>query len=197
MAPPHNCKTTNHPYSHLHTSRLVGASLACTLSSHLMGFSVVLVSIVWVVVLARLEASDVTWNYINAGIWSALEPSMAVICACIPSLRPLFSLATRSLRSSSLRTVSQPWIAAKLTGSSKPVTGRRTWPGSGRGKTSDGMFSEIEEGVVHGMNPLGHDVSVHGGREDEEGTELPPRGIQVRTEVRISTDRLEYRDQLF
>ncbi|KAL8766367.1 MAG: hypothetical protein Q9209_006837 [Squamulea sp. 1 TL-2023] len=165
MAPPHNRKTANHPYSHLHTGRLVGASPA--------------------------------WNFINPGIWSALEPSMAVICACIPSLRPLFSLAARSLRNSPLCSVSLPRIAAKLTGSSKTGTGRRMWPGSSRGKTNHGMFSELEEGGANDMKPLGHDVSVHGGREDEEGMELPSGGIQVKTEVKVSTDRLEYRDRLF
>ncbi|KAL8921475.1 MAG: hypothetical protein Q9172_003980 [Xanthocarpia lactea] len=162
----------------------------------LAGF-VVLVSIIWVVVLAQLEASDVTWNFINAGIWSALEPSMAVICACIPSLRPLFSLAARSLRNSSMPAFSSPQAGAKLTGSSKSGTGRRPWPGSSRGKTSDGMFSQLEEGGSDDMKPLGHDVSVQGGGEGEEGVELPQMGIQVKTEVRISTDKLEYRDRLF
>ncbi|KAL8858723.1 MAG: hypothetical protein Q9178_004811 [Gyalolechia marmorata] len=162
----------------------------------LAGF-VVLVSIIWVVVLAQLEASDVTWNFINAGIWSSLEPSMAVICACIPSLRPLFSLAARYLRNSSIPAFSSPQAGAKLTGSSNSGTGRRPWPGSSRGKTSDGMFSQLEEGGSDDMKPLGHDVSVQGGGEGEEGVELPQMGIQVKTEVRISTDKLEYRDRLF
>ncbi|KAL8645707.1 MAG: hypothetical protein Q9226_007179 [Calogaya cf. arnoldii] len=155
----------------------------------LAGF-VVLVSIIWVVVLARLEASDVTWNFINAGIWSALEPSMAVICACIPSLRPLFSFASRSLRNSSMPSFSTPRIVGgKFTNSSNSK--RRTWPGS---KTSDGMFSVLDESDT---KPLGHDVSVHGGGDGEEGVEMPERGIQVKTEVKVVTEGLEYRDRLF
>ncbi|KAL8977121.1 MAG: hypothetical protein Q9205_007013, partial [Flavoplaca limonia] len=148
----------------------------------LAGF-VVLVSIIWVVVLAELKASDVTWNFINAGIWSALEPSMAVICACIPSLRPLFSLASRSLRNSNVPSFSTPRIVGgKFTGPSSSK--QRTWPGSGRGKISDGMFSQLDEGGADDTKPLGHDVSVHGGGEADEGVELPERGIQVKTEVR-------------
>ncbi|KAL8890628.1 MAG: hypothetical protein Q9192_005843 [Flavoplaca navasiana] len=157
---------------------------------------VVLVSIIWVVVLADLEASDVTWNYINAGIWSALEPSMAVICACIPSLRPLFSLASRSLRNSNVPSFSTPRIVGgKFTGPSSSK--QRTWPGSGRGKMSDGMFSQLDEGGADDTKPLGHDVSVYGGGEAEEGVELPERGIQVKTEVRVSSEGLEYRERLF
>ncbi|KAL8847939.1 MAG: hypothetical protein Q9221_007004 [Calogaya cf. arnoldii] len=155
----------------------------------LAGF-VVLVSIIWVVVLARLEASDVTWNFINAGIWSALEPSMAVICACIPSLRPLFSLASRSIRNSNMPSFATPRIVGgKFTNSSNSK--RRTWPGS---KTSDGMSSVLDESDT---KPLGHDVSVHGGGEGEEGVEMPERGIQVKTEVKVVTEGLEYRDRLF
>ncbi|KAL8670191.1 MAG: hypothetical protein Q9168_005256 [Polycauliona sp. 1 TL-2023] len=161
----------------------------------LAGF-VVLVSIVWVVVLANLQASDVTWNFINAGIWSALEPSMAVICACLPSLRPLFTLASRSLSNSSLPSFTSPRIIGlKLTSSSN--SNRRTWPGSSRGKTSDGTFSQLSEGGTEDVKPLGHDVSVHGGDEVEEELELPERGIQVKTEVRVSTEGLEYKDRLF
>ena len=59
------------------------------------------------------------------------------------------------------------------------------------------MFSVLEDGGTDDMKPLGHDVSVHGGGEGEEGLELPPRGIQVKTEVKVSTDKLEYRDRLY
>ncbi|CAL8579308.1 hypothetical protein XPA_005058 [Xanthoria parietina] len=163
----------------------------------LAGF-VVLVSIIWVVVLAQYHASDVTWNWVNAGIWSALEPSMAVICACIPSLRPLFSLASRSLRNSNIPSFTTPRIVGSGKYGSSSSSKRRTWPGSSsRGKTSDGMFSVLEDGGTDDTKPLGHDVSVHGGGEGEEGVELPPRGIQVKTEVEVTTDKLEYRDRLY
>ncbi|KAL8677575.1 MAG: hypothetical protein Q9186_006009 [Xanthomendoza sp. 1 TL-2023] len=155
----------------------------------LAGF-VVLVSIIWVVVIVRLQAVDATWNFINVSIWSALEPSMAVICACIPSIRPLFSVAARSLRN-----VNSSMSRNKLsTNNSK----RRTWPNSSRGgNASDGMFSQLEEGSDD-TKPLGHNISVRGGHEDgAEGMDIPLRGIQVKTEVVISTEKLEYLDRLF
>ncbi|KAL8837151.1 MAG: hypothetical protein Q9176_005894 [Flavoplaca citrina] len=217
MAVAHNRTTANYPYSHLHSGRLVSILDHLNVPSCpiLIGDSVVLVSIIWVVVLAELKASNVTCkgspllslyytrithdragNFINAGIWSALEPSMAVICACIPSLRPLFSLASRSLRNSNVPSFSTPRIVGgKFTGPSSSK--QRTWPRSGKGKISDGMFSQLDEGGADDTKPLGHDVSVHGGGETEEGIELPERGIQVKTEVRVSSEGLEYRDRLF
>ncbi|KAL8934567.1 MAG: hypothetical protein Q9216_005842 [Gyalolechia sp. 2 TL-2023] len=148
--------------------------------------SVVLVSIIWIVVLGRIESEDLTWNYINAGIWSALEPSMAVVCACIPSLRPLYSLTVHGLHR--LSSVSKSKISS--------TTGRRTWPGS-RNKISNGIFSQLDE-QPDDVKPLGHDVSVRGDvGGDPESIELPPHGIYVKTEIKVSTDRLEYQDRLF
>ena len=32
---------------------------------------------------------DFTWNYTNPIVWSDLETSIAVVCACLPTLRPV------------------------------------------------------------------------------------------------------------
>ncbi|KAI4277218.1 MAG: hypothetical protein LQ337_001932 [Flavoplaca oasis] len=55
-----------------------------------VGLIVCVVSIVRLVILANVDQSDITWNYVPAAIWSAAEPSVAVVSACLPSLRPLF-----------------------------------------------------------------------------------------------------------
>ena len=131
-------------------------------------------------------------NYINAGIWSALEPNMAVICACIPSLRPLVSVAGKGFANA-------PLVKSTLH-STGTASSRRIW-GSGKGKSSDGTFSQLDE--PDDLRPLGHDVAVRGGRvsqsqPDIEELEMPQSGINVRTEVILSTsDRLHYNDRLF
>lgn len=72
---------------------------------------------------------------------------------------------------------------------------------SGKSKPSDGAFSQLDE--PDDLRPLGHDVSVRGGTVDMsqpavEAMELPQQGINVRTEVILSTsDRLHYNDRLF
>ena len=73
--------------------------------------------------------------------------------------------------------------------------------GSSKGKSSDGTFSHLDE--ADDMRPLGHGVSVHGGglrgdQPDGENLELPSNGINVKTEVEVSTtDRLDYNDRLY
>ncbi|KAI4232913.1 MAG: hypothetical protein LQ352_008293 [Teloschistes flavicans] len=170
--------------------------------------SVVLVSIIWVVVLSKLKEEDVTCqqrtpsdqivqtltaerqgNYINSGIWCALEPSMGVVCACIPSLRPLFRLAAQGFPK-----VSHSLSKDKLLPNLKK---RRTWPGSII-KVSDGKFSQISE-QQEDTTPFGHGVEVHGGDVEagREEIELPEHGINVKTEVTVTTFGLEYQDRLY
>ncbi|KAL8947327.1 MAG: hypothetical protein Q9222_006383, partial [Ikaeria aurantiellina] len=102
---------------------------------------------------------------------------MAVICACIPSLRPLISLGARRLRGLSSFTKS----------SVSSNSGKRRWPGA-KGSFSDGTFSQLSE-LPEDMKRLGHDVTIHGGQVTDpeaggEAIELPQHGIQVRTEIR-------------
>ncbi|KAL9055066.1 MAG: hypothetical protein Q9206_003284 [Seirophora lacunosa] len=177
--------------------------IVLTIIFTLAGF-VLVVSIIWIVVLARLEQADVTWNFINAVIWSVLEPSMAVVCACIPSLRPLYSVAVGGFRN--VTSVSRSKIMSSSGGGGGASGGNRrtSWrPTLSRSRMSDAMFSQLEEEQIDDPRPLGHGVSISGGRRrkaDEEvgeGMELPLRGIHVTSEVSISTEKLEYKDRLF
>ncbi|MCJ1479222.1 hypothetical protein MMC13_007907 [Lambiella insularis] len=38
-----------------------------------------------------LNDPDTTWAFVNAMIWTTIEPSVGVICACLPVMRPLVS----------------------------------------------------------------------------------------------------------
>lgn len=49
--------------------------------------------------LLKLTEVDITWNYADAAVWSAVEPNVAVISACLPMLRPVFKLVSGSLGS--------------------------------------------------------------------------------------------------
>ena len=119
---------------------------------------------------------------------------MAVICACIPSLRPLVSVAGKGFANA-------PLVGRSLH-SNGGTSSRRMWEsGKSKSRPSDGTFSQLDE--PDDLRPLGHDVSVRGGRVNEshpdiEAIELPQAGINVRTEITLSTsDRLHYNDRLF
>lgn len=47
-----------------------------------------------------MSTVDVTWLMGPVFIWSTIEPSVAVVCACLPHLAPLVRLASRSISSS-------------------------------------------------------------------------------------------------
>ena len=35
------------------------------------------------------KSADVTWNSSQSFIWSSVEPNIGIVCACLPTLRPL------------------------------------------------------------------------------------------------------------
>lgn len=35
------------------------------------------------------KSADLTWNMSQAFIWSSVEPNIGIVCACLPTLRPL------------------------------------------------------------------------------------------------------------
>ena len=117
---------------------------------------------------------------------------MAVVCACIPSLRPLFSVIGQRFSHAPL-----------IRGRDSNSTGGASWSRRLResaGRQTDSNFSKLDE--LDDLRPLGHDVSVRGGRadagEEEAAMELPQEGIKVKTEVSLVTsDRIDYNDRLF
>ncbi|KAL9047561.1 MAG: hypothetical protein Q9206_006665 [Seirophora lacunosa] len=126
-------------------------------------------------------------NYINAGIWTVAEPSVAVICACLPSLRPLFPTAYSAMYR----------IPRKLPGSHSSASGKWIKGRGSKGNKNGEEFSRLDEWVDQ-SRPMGHDVSVRGGGGEVEMGEVPREGIQVKTEVvLVSSERLEYEDRLF
>ena len=118
---------------------------------------------------------------------------MAVLCACIPSLRPLYSVISRGFSHA-------PLVRSALNSTGAASSSKRIW--GSVSKHSDGDFSQLDE--ADDLRPLGHGVSIRGGKPgttgqgDEEGMEMPENGIAVKTEVTLTTsDRLDYNDRLF
>ncbi|KAF6828749.1 hypothetical protein CPLU01_08300 [Colletotrichum plurivorum] len=54
-----------------------------------IGFLTTAISVVRMTTLSKVFTRDVTWDVIPALIWSEVELCCAVVCACIPTLRPL------------------------------------------------------------------------------------------------------------
>ena len=123
---------------------------------------------------------------------------MAVVCACIPSLKPLVTALNRGV-------FQHPLLRNTLRSTTKSGSSSgRKWFGS-KGTNSDGRFSSLDENNDD-LAPLGHGVSVHGGMDAKGQSEesgdvemrVPRRGIGVKTDVVVSTsERLAYNDRLY
>ena len=172
------------------------------------GGFVCIVSIIRLVILSHLNLlHDPTWNYVDAALWSATEPSVAICCACLTTLRPLFHVlftgkpadsTQYSISSSSSRAL---WRRSKLTEPGHKSFNRLDDEAASDdewrhrvfvqgGQTQEGNV-ELEEGT--GGKGAGGD---RGGRKTAQ---MPPEtGIHVRTEVVwSSTDRIDYQGRLF
>lgn len=150
-------------------------------------------------------------NYVNSAIWSAAEPSMGVISACIPSLRPLISLLTRGTTRAvgASRTTKSSAAVKSSAQNASSAASRTVWRSPRIGEDArEGYFERLEDPAEAGGRPQwGHETSVRGGRvvgrgaEDEislEEMNTPAGGIRVKDEVVItSSDWLEYKDKVF
>lgn len=194
------------------------------LQPQLISTSVCIISIIRLVVLSRNTQFDVTWNYVNVSIWSAAEPSMSVIAACMPSLRPLISCLIRGTTraSDTLRSKS-----AHNASGSNTMFSKRDKQGDevdlvpGGGKNGFARLG-IEERASNILRWDGgaksrrwrHDVEVKGGREKRTtgfpglGTRareedmsmediVPQGGIQVKSEVLVTVSDWEWKDWIF
>lgn len=147
-----------------------------------------------------LDNADVKYpvgGSVNFGIWSTLEPNIAVICACIPSLRPLVTVLRNGVFQHPLV---QRTLKSNITSvmSSKPK-----WAGGeSHSSEPDGRFSRLDE--MDDLRPLGHVAKINGAMDEEEATRMPiemlvpSTRIGVKTDVVVETsDRLTYNDRLY
>ena len=123
---------------------------------------------------------------------------MGVFSACLPSLRPLVTLALSGSHHG------PPVKSAQATGSSN--SSRLMW----RSNTGNdnGTFTRLEELASESNLRWGHNVSVRGGINNPrtghtdnismEEMNVPPDSIKVMIEVvLVTSDRLDYHDRLY
>ncbi|KAJ5244772.1 hypothetical protein N7489_004868 [Penicillium chrysogenum] len=89
-----------------------------------------------------MGAVDVTWLMGPVFIWSTIEPSVAVVCACLPHLAPLARLVHRSILSSH-QSENSGMISRGLRGESGKERSTANISG-GRGPTFDYGFDKMK-----------------------------------------------------
>lgn len=92
-----------------------------------IGFLTCIASVIRLGFLAIVDYADITYSSLPFVLMSAVEPALAVTCACVPLMRPLLGLRAKKYRYSSTGTRHQ--VGSKsfrnLTGTSSKGTGRR------------------------------------------------------------------------
>lgn len=149
-------------------------------------------------------------NYVPAACWTAAEPSIAVVSACLPSLRPLF-----------VRLIWRNTHRPKLS-SSKHLTSWRSNKKQSRTGSTQGSFNRLNEFSTSLDDSGGtglwnsNTVKVFGGTKPKRGSggkgkreeveledhgseaEVPLGRIRAKTEVVLTiSDRVDWRDDLF
>ena len=128
--------------------------------------SVCLVSLIRIVTITRMDFEDVTWKFAVLAYWGAVEVNLAIICACLMTLKPLVVRVWPTLLASTAR---------HETYGEKPAEKKKQVSVGG---SSTGTNGGEEEGpTVLGDEEEGHiftrlDDSDKGGGFDEKTVEL-------------------------
>lgn len=126
-----------------------------------------------------MGAVDVTWLMGPVFIWSTIEPSVAVVCACLPHLAPLARLAHRSILSSHKSensTIMHSGRLRRLRGESGKERSTANLSGS-RGPTFDYGFDRMKRGAYDDEIGLTNYVTVGPNKDKNPSIESVSEGL--------------------
>ncbi|MCJ1286890.1 hypothetical protein MMC26_006236 [Xylographa opegraphella] len=124
-------------------------------SVFLLGGFIVIVSIVRVVILNGLEEVDITWEFVNAGLWTSVEPAIGVCSACLPIMRSLFIRRRNTSNVASPRSEAKRSVHSALSVRSTKMPDKEHRVGS---FTSHMPLNELS---ADGELPWGNHVSIY------------------------------------
>ncbi|APA06316.1 hypothetical protein SS1G_01175 [Sclerotinia sclerotiorum 1980 UF-70] len=73
------------------------SSKAAVSGMFLLGGFVVVASGLRIYFVLKLDTLDMTWTYVGLALWSAVEIDVAIISACLPTLRPVVTYLVPSI----------------------------------------------------------------------------------------------------
>ena len=135
---------------------------------------------------------DITYNAVPLMSWTIIEPSMYLIAACIPSLRPLVLFVSKKIGLHPIFVQLQRRASRTLT--------RRKGGGSRLASTQKGTTLSSQRSGFHRLGDFGHDPVGNGNRklytstdigvgsEHSNIAELETIGRDGRYQIRVHTD---------
>ncbi|KAI9838759.1 MAG: hypothetical protein M1838_004530, partial [Thelocarpon superellum] len=122
-----------------------------------LGSFVTVASIIRITTLGQVFTLDSTWNVYDPDIWTVIEVNLAIVCACLPIMRPL-------LRRARPNTTSQSVDPSRSTRSRHPLTSvpeellAKDGAGDNKEAWSGGGDHELERGTGGDSFPDLHDT---------------------------------------
>ncbi|KAL2021314.1 hypothetical protein VTK56DRAFT_7285 [Thermocarpiscus australiensis] len=139
---------------------------SAVLSMFLLGGFVCIASIMRLVaVVTEKTDADISWNMINQGTWAVVEADFAVISACLPTLRPVWTAIQLKRSTVKLSDPSQP-----PPGSGAPSPQKRPPPSW----STLILKSSAQTLVDHDPEPQQPSASAHGLLHDDPAHRLVP-----------------------
>ncbi|KAF4980973.1 hypothetical protein FZEAL_3130 [Fusarium zealandicum] len=177
-----------------------------------LGFFICIVSIIRLTIVMSIRTDDqnVTYNLRDFMLWSTVEINIGLVCACLPSMRPMLQIMGLSKLFSTARGTSEP--TGPTANSSNHQSSRMEWTGSSRSRKrggTGGLFSTLaglskidseEDGFrmidhisgSHGKNRTEIDAARTSNETDNESRNTLPKGdssaISVRRDWSVLVD---------
>ncbi|MCJ1228021.1 hypothetical protein MMC12_004680 [Toensbergia leucococca] len=146
-------------------------------------------AIVHLVYLVRTTQVNGSSYYVDAMVWTAVEPSIGVVSACLPSMRPLLSLLLKHLPDSIQK------LPLRTTPNGTAISTKTYWPNRAAADRKEGSFSTLDSPLGSDMS-WGNDATAYAQRMSQRSQSddplvaaemgLPTDGIRVKKEFRWS-----------
>ncbi|KAL7943622.1 hypothetical protein V8C42DRAFT_358892 [Trichoderma barbatum] len=137
-----------------------------------------------VVLLQMFKSVDLTWNMSQAFVWSSVEPNIGIVCACLPTLRPLLRrFIPKWFSGSSYKSGSAPNYGTDYSSRLRSQTGD-FYALSDR-NTPNKDKSDDEMGLTNNLQSDGHHPRASTG--DSTAPEGNYNGIMVKHEINWSS----------
>ncbi|OAL05468.1 hypothetical protein IQ06DRAFT_212384 [Phaeosphaeriaceae sp. SRC1lsM3a] len=139
----------------------------------LLGSFVCFASLYRIITITHLvQTVDISWAKSDVFIWSSVEPSIGIICACLPTLRPLLMhllqpwrrFVTSSNKSSSTSKGSHPYPLNTI----ETISKKRTRKISKKDDLESLQFTQLEDEVDRPKRYRSHDHSKNWRPDEDE-----------------------------
>ncbi|KAL8999884.1 MAG: hypothetical protein Q9188_005790 [Gyalolechia gomerana] len=142
----------------------------------LLGLLACVASIIRVATFSQVREKDSTYTLVNVILWSAIEQSTGIVCACLPTTRPLLGRLLTKMKRSDKSSDGTPQIHPNGIALTSYHSRRNNIPGSL--DTSKSGFARLDERIIDGGTiTVTTDIS----KTLSDGPLRPPRILKQQT----------------